>query len=171
MVSSAYGGLRSLAAAGAPESAPFHGADGADALQRIAVVRFRILRQRTGRILPARHALIPCSKQRLQCMIIDDTPKYAEHSQHPSQRRPGNPRSSPMATVINLSRQDLLIGLFVCPFYSVSRLLHSRCHMLSYQFRLKAADRIRISENALGIVLCLISLATSLALYDEGSLA
>jgi len=29
------GGLRSLAAAGAPKSAPFHGADGAGALQRI----------------------------------------------------------------------------------------------------------------------------------------
>src|ERR1700730_10154316 len=58
---------------------------------------------------------------------------------------------------------SFMISFFGPSFHSVSSCLHSCCHMFGYQFGLKAAYGVRISENALRIVLCLIVLAARLS--------
>src|SRR5260370_10599599 len=62
---------------------------------------------------------------------------------------------------------DSFMCPFLPPFHSVSSLLHSCCHMFGDQLGLKAADCVRVSENALRIVLSLIALAAWLSLYAE----
>jgi hypothetical protein len=84
----------------------------------------------------------------------------------------GTPRRTHYHNTIRLRPYTgQLMSHFLRSFDSVSSLLHSCCHMFGYQLGLKAADRVRVSENALRIVLSLIALAARLSLYNERPLA
>jgi hypothetical protein len=59
----------------------------------------------------------------------------------------------------------------MCSFRNVSALLHACSHMFGYQLGLKAADRVRVSKDALGIVLGLIAFAAGLSLHYKRTFA